>query len=426
MCAQSLPAQTTSMSRGSRANHCVAWTSLSNSRRPMPRPTICVALLLLGSIPFAELRAGSNISPRFAQPLPPPAPLWSTAPISPSASTSFSKLSHAPLPSSPSIPNTRPGAGKFTTQQRRTRLPALSGNSPKKSAPPAMTALSRSRPIAQAHIPEHTKLVLTPRPTASRCATRRAAVKVLPAVRCRPRAGSPASAVYSNFARSSLNWADGSFWKRRLGFRQLMFRQARRNTMFTGTGTALVTPFRADGSLDEATLRRLVQRQIDAGIDFLVPCGTTKSMPASICLWTNLRRVASSSEPSARNGVTRAVPVPVNIVFLLACLNINCRKPRRRFQKDPSAQFREDLAKFEYTALAGDPARGLQRTAGKTFTAARRVAQRDAVGRGVKTNFVCSGMCACAIGRERESAVIAGGADFFGEFPESAGRRVLL
>ncbi len=49
--------------------------------------------------------------------------------------------------------------------------------------------------------------------------------------------------------------------------------------MFTGTGTALVTPFRADGSLDEPTLHRLVQRQIDAGIDFLVPCGTTGESP---------------------------------------------------------------------------------------------------------------------------------------------------
>src|SRR6266446_3683955 len=49
--------------------------------------------------------------------------------------------------------------------------------------------------------------------------------------------------------------------------------------MFTGSGTALVTPFRADGSLDEATLRRLVQRQIDAGINFLVPCGTTGESP---------------------------------------------------------------------------------------------------------------------------------------------------
>jgi 4-hydroxy-tetrahydrodipicolinate synthase len=49
--------------------------------------------------------------------------------------------------------------------------------------------------------------------------------------------------------------------------------------MFTGTGTALVTPFRRDGSLDESTLRVLVKRQIDAGIDFLVPCGTTGESP---------------------------------------------------------------------------------------------------------------------------------------------------
>ena len=49
--------------------------------------------------------------------------------------------------------------------------------------------------------------------------------------------------------------------------------------MFTGTGTALVTPFRTDGSLDEAALRSLVRRQIDAGINFLVPCGTTGESP---------------------------------------------------------------------------------------------------------------------------------------------------
>src|SRR6476660_3058313 len=49
--------------------------------------------------------------------------------------------------------------------------------------------------------------------------------------------------------------------------------------MFTGCGTALVTPFRKDLSLDEATLRRLVQRQIRAGINFLVPCGTTGESP---------------------------------------------------------------------------------------------------------------------------------------------------
>src|SRR5262245_34217334 len=49
--------------------------------------------------------------------------------------------------------------------------------------------------------------------------------------------------------------------------------------MFTGCGTAMVTPFRADLSLDEAALRRLVRRQIDAGINFLVPCGTTGESP---------------------------------------------------------------------------------------------------------------------------------------------------
>ena len=48
---------------------------------------------------------------------------------------------------------------------------------------------------------------------------------------------------------------------------------------FVGCGTALVTPFRRDLSLDEETLRRLVRRQIAAGINFLVPCGTTGESP---------------------------------------------------------------------------------------------------------------------------------------------------
>jgi 4-hydroxy-tetrahydrodipicolinate synthase len=48
---------------------------------------------------------------------------------------------------------------------------------------------------------------------------------------------------------------------------------------FKGCGTALVTPFLADQSLDESGLRRLVRRQIEAGIDFLVPCGTTGESP---------------------------------------------------------------------------------------------------------------------------------------------------
>jgi 4-hydroxy-tetrahydrodipicolinate synthase len=50
-------------------------------------------------------------------------------------------------------------------------------------------------------------------------------------------------------------------------------------TPFTGVGTALVTPFTRDGSLDEAAVRRLARRQIDAGIHFLSPCGTTGEAP---------------------------------------------------------------------------------------------------------------------------------------------------
>jgi 4-hydroxy-tetrahydrodipicolinate synthase len=46
-----------------------------------------------------------------------------------------------------------------------------------------------------------------------------------------------------------------------------------------GCGTALVTPFRRDGSLDEDALRRLVRFQLSEGIDFLVPCGTTGETP---------------------------------------------------------------------------------------------------------------------------------------------------
>jgi 4-hydroxy-tetrahydrodipicolinate synthase len=48
---------------------------------------------------------------------------------------------------------------------------------------------------------------------------------------------------------------------------------------WTGVGTALVTPFTRDGALDEAAVRRLARRQIDGGVHFLVPCGTTGESP---------------------------------------------------------------------------------------------------------------------------------------------------
>lgn len=47
-----------------------------------------------------------------------------------------------------------------------------------------------------------------------------------------------------------------------------------------GCGTALVTPFQPDGAIDVEALRRLVQFQLQEGIDFLVPCGTTGETPA--------------------------------------------------------------------------------------------------------------------------------------------------
>ena len=50
--------------------------------------------------------------------------------------------------------------------------------------------------------------------------------------------------------------------------------------MFEGLGTALITPFRDDGSLDEDALKKFVDWQIAEGVNFLVPCGTTGENPA--------------------------------------------------------------------------------------------------------------------------------------------------
>ena len=50
-------------------------------------------------------------------------------------------------------------------------------------------------------------------------------------------------------------------------------------TSFTGLGTALVTPFRRDGSVDETAVQRLARRQVETGIHFLSPCGTTGEAP---------------------------------------------------------------------------------------------------------------------------------------------------
>lgn len=50
--------------------------------------------------------------------------------------------------------------------------------------------------------------------------------------------------------------------------------------LFRGLGTALITPFTGSGALDENALERFVDFQIDGGVNFLVPCGTTGENPA--------------------------------------------------------------------------------------------------------------------------------------------------
>ena len=79
-------------------------------------------------------------------------------------------------------------------------------------------------------------------------------------------------------------------------------------TTFTGCGTALVTPFRKDQSLDEETLRKLVRRQIQAGINFLVPCGTTGESP-TLTRKEHLRVVEITLEEARRDEAKGKVPV---------------------------------------------------------------------------------------------------------------------
>jgi 4-hydroxy-tetrahydrodipicolinate synthase len=78
------------------------------------------------------------------------------------------------------------------------------------------------------------------------------------------------------------------------------------NNPFRGCGTALVTPFAADQSVDEDAFRRLVRFQIEQGIDFLVPCGTTGETP-TLSPAEHRRVIAIAVEEAAR--APRKVPV---------------------------------------------------------------------------------------------------------------------
>ena len=65
--------------------------------------------------------------------------------------------------------------------------------------------------------------------------------------------------------------------------------------ILTGCGTALVTPFKKNGDLDEDALRKLVEWQITSGINFLVPCGSTGEA-VTMTMEEHLRVVAITAE----------------------------------------------------------------------------------------------------------------------------------
>jgi len=73
-------------------------------------------------------------------------------------------------------------------------------------------------------------------------------------------------------------------------------------THLSGAFTALVTPFTADGALDEPTFLRLVERQVAAGIDGLVPCGTTGESP-TLSAAEHERLIGLAVELAAADGV---------------------------------------------------------------------------------------------------------------------------
>ena len=89
---------------------------------------------------------------------------------------------------------------------------------------------------------------------------------------------------------------------------------------FTGVGTALITPFTRTATLDEAGIRRLARRQVEAGVHFLVPCGTTGETPTLTA--DERRRVVEivAEEAEGRSLVLAGVPLSMRsaLVYLAA------------------------------------------------------------------------------------------------------------
>src|SRR5213596_109409 len=93
-------------------------------------------------------------------------------------------------------------------------------------------------------------------------------------------------------------------------------------------GTALVTPFHPDGSLDERTLATLVEWQIQAGIHFLVPCGTpgesvTLTHEEYLCVVKITAQVAAGRVPVVAGAGGNNTAKVVDLVAELRSLGVD-------------------------------------------------------------------------------------------------------
>src|SRR5262249_50306964 len=149
-----------------------------------------------------------------------------------------------------------------------------------------------------------------------------------------------------------------------------------------------VRPF-ASSSVISTT--RKCSARVRVGLSPVVPQGTRKLMPASICRRTRRRSVVSSNARSRVNGVTKAVPHPVNMYHLL----VEGRGPGVG-GRGPGLLYY--FPKFVKALLAYYPTRRLECAAGKSLAAAGRVSQRNCISGGIETDLVCTGMSPGAVG----------------------------
>ena len=90
-------------------------------------------------------------------------------------------------------------------------------------------------------------------------------------------------------------WKERIFWNGRFFKLINMTRQK-----YAGTWTAIITPFKEDGSVDEMALRNLVRRQVDNGVTGVVPVGTTGESPTTTAEEDNRIFKAPKVRPSLR------------------------------------------------------------------------------------------------------------------------------